>query len=421
MRFRGWQRMNNEMKNVNQSKKGTLNCVPALRFPKFRDSELWNIKQINKLLTIGSGKDYKHLSSGDIPVYGSGGYMLSVNDYLYDGDSVCIGRKGTIDKPRFLTGKFWTVDTLFYTHSFIKCTPRFIFYQFQKINWLNYSEAGGIPSLSKTTIGKIEISVPSIEEQNKISDCLSSLDEIISLQKQKIDTLHNYKKGLMQKLFTIEGGMVSELRFSEFENDPEWVVTTIGSKATKVGSGITPKGGDKNYKRDGRPFVRSQNIGWGILLLEDIAFIDDETHSKFTSSEIKNGDVLLNITGASIGRCAVADNSIKGGNVNQHVCIIRTKRLELEPSFLNQYLLSSAGQKQIDSFQAGGNRQGLNFSQIRSFSLPLPQLKEQQKISNCLSSLDELVSTEVKKLAALETHKVGLMQQLLPAIVEANA
>lgn len=210
-------------------------------------------------------------------------------------------------------------------------------------------------------------------------------------------------------------GYVPGLRFPEFRNDAEWEFATIGSKAIKVGSGITPKGGDKNYKKSGRPFIRSQNIGWGHLILDDVAFIDDDTHSTFSSTEIKANDVLLNITGASIGRSTVADNGIQGGNVNQHVCIIRTKKSELKPYFLNQYLLSSDGQKQIDSFQAGGNRQGLNFAQIRSFSLLLPTVKEQQKIADCLSSLDNVISLQTQKIDALQQHKKGLMQKLFPA------
>lgn len=213
----------------------------------------------------------------------------------------------------------------------------------------------------------------------------------------------------------IKKGYVPELRFPEFRNDTEWDVVTVGSKATKVGSGITPKGGDKNYKKEGRPFIRSQNIGWGHLVLDDVTFINDDTHSTFSSTEIKANDVLLNITGASIGRSAIADNSIQGGNVNQHVCIIRTKKSELKPYFLNQYLLSSDGQKKIDSFQAGGNRQGLNFTQIRSFTLLLPSIKEQQKIADCLSSLDKLILLQAKKIFALQQYKMGLMQKLFPA------
>ena len=127
--------------------------------------------------------------------------MLSVNDYLYDGESACIGRKGTINKPMFLTGKFWTVDTLFYTHSFENCLPTFVFLLFQNINWMKYNEASGVPSLSKVIIKKIEACVPALPEQQKIADCLSSLDELITAQAQKVETLKAHKKGLMQGLF----------------------------------------------------------------------------------------------------------------------------------------------------------------------------------------------------------------------------
>ncbi len=210
-------------------------------------------------------------------------------------------------------------------------------------------------------------------------------------------------------------GLVPKLRFPEFRGAAGWAGEKLGSKTKKVGSGITPTGGEKNYKQSGRPFVRSQNIGWGELLLEDVAFIDEETHSSFSSTQIEVFDVLLNITGASIGRCVVADARIEGGNVNQHVCIVRVKPDELNPFFLNQYLISHDGQKQIDSFQAGGNRQGLNFEQIRSFLIPLPtQSAEQQKIAESLSSVDELMAAQARKVDALKTHKKGLMQQLFP-------
>jgi type I restriction enzyme S subunit len=146
----------------------------------------------------------------------------------------------------------------------------------------------------------------------------------------------------------------------------EWDVARVGETATKIGSGITPTGGERIYKKEGRPFLRSQNVGWGALLLDDLAFIDETIHSTFPDTEIKVGDVFLNITGASIGRSSVADSRVEGGNVNQDVCIVRVDQRRLVPHFLNLFLLSSAGQRQIDSFQAGGNRQGLNFAQVRS-------------------------------------------------------
>ena len=175
--------------------------VPKYRFPEFANDEEWKNKSFEQLFTIGNGRDYKHLDKGEIPVYGSGGYMLSVNDYLYDGESACIGRKGTINNPMFLTGKFWTVDTLFYTHSFIDCLPKFIYYVFLNINWLNHNEAGGVPSLTKTNIYRIKTMIPNTEEQKKIIDFLTGIDVLIEAQTEKIEQLKKHKKGLMQSLF----------------------------------------------------------------------------------------------------------------------------------------------------------------------------------------------------------------------------
>ncbi len=138
--------------------------------------------------------------------------------------------------------------------------------------------------------------------------------------------------------------MEMKLRYKESRTETilkGWEVCPLGDVVTKVGSGLTPTGGEKVYRKDGRPFLRSQNVGWGHLLLDDIVFIDEETHSSFLGTEIKLDDVLLTITGASIGRSAVADDRLQGGNVNQHVCIIRTDARRLNPHYLNYFLLSA--------------------------------------------------------------------------------
>lgn len=190
---------------LSQYKKGVMQQIfsQELRFKDDDGSEFpeWEEKNICEVLTIGSGKDYKHLSAGAVPVYGTGGHMLSVNEYLYDGESVCIGRKGTIDKPILLNGKFWTVDTLFYTHSFRNCIPKFIYAVFQQIDWKNYNEASGVPSLSKSTIEKIKISLPSIEEQIKIANSLTALDDKITQTQAELDAVKQYKQGLLQQMF----------------------------------------------------------------------------------------------------------------------------------------------------------------------------------------------------------------------------
>ena len=203
---------------------------------------------------------------------------------------------------------------------------------------------------------------------------------------------------------------VPNLRFPEFSG--EWEKCTIGELTIKVGSGVTPRGGEAVYKTEGHPFVRSQNVGLGQLLLDDIAYIDEDTHQRQKNTELQLDDVLLNITGASIGRSAIATKEIAGGNVNQHVCIIRTQD-NLISSFLCNFLLSSYGQKQIDSFQAGGNRQGLNFEQIKSIKIAIPTVNEQYKIAQLLQLVEGRIATQNKIIDKLQSLISGIIQNAI--------
>lgn len=193
----------------------------------------------------------------------------------------------------------------------------------------------------------------------------------------------------------------------------DWEVMQLNDITIKIGSGITPTGGTKVYTDSGRHFIRSQNIGWGNLILEDVVYISDEIHNTFENTEIELNDVFLNISGASIGRSAVSNQTLIGGNVNQHVCIIRTKNQIINPYFLNSFLLSNNGQKQIDSYQSGGNRQGLNIGQIKNFQIPIPPLPEQQAIATVLSDTDNLISSMQQLIQKKQAIKQGTMQQLL--------
>lgn len=168
----------------------------------------WQQIELGELFDIGNGKDYKHLNEGEVPVFGTGGLMTFVDDYLYEGESVGIGRKGTINKPQFLSGKFWTVDTLFYTHSFRNTFPKFIYYKFLTINWLKYNEASGVPSLAQKTIKKVKVDIPSIEEQTAIANILQMADKEIELLEQKLSSFQQQKKGVMQVLLTGEKRLI---------------------------------------------------------------------------------------------------------------------------------------------------------------------------------------------------------------------
>lgn len=174
--------------------------APKLRFKEF-DGD-WSALKYKDVLTIKYGKDHKSLDEGDIPVYGTGGVMRYVDQYLYEGESILIGRKGTIDQPKYVNEKFWTVDTLFYTEIKKNALPLFLFQHALQVNWLGLNEATGVPSLNTTSINNVDIYLPSNEEQTKIASFLSAVDEKISQLNRKHELLSQYKQGMMQKLFS---------------------------------------------------------------------------------------------------------------------------------------------------------------------------------------------------------------------------
>lgn len=174
----------------------------------------------------------------------------------------------------------------------------------------------------------------------------------------------------------------------------------IKDYTTKVGSGVTPKGGAESYLSSGIPLFRSQNVHNFGFLLDDIAYISEEIDEQMSGSRVMPGDVLLNITGASIGRCFYTSDDFKGGNVNQHVCIIRPNQKIVKPAFLHYLLISDKGQMYIDLSQTGANRQGLTIEEIRNFSFDIPLINDQQRIVDYLD----------KKLVAID-HRLEVLEK----------
>ena len=391
----------------------TKTVVPALRFPEFRGMEGWEEHKLKMLCEIGNGKDYKHLGVGNIPVYGSGGYMTSVDDFLYDGESVCIGRKGTIDKPMFLTGIFWSVDTLFYTHSFHNCLPQFLYLIFLLIDWYKYNEAGGIPSLSKTTIGDIKVLIPvekdgKLNEQQKIADCLSSLDELIEATNRKIEALKEHKKGLMQRLFPKEGENVPELRFPEYQGTKEWEEKQLGNVG-KIITGSTPSTKDiTNYGGD-KLLVSPADISSNRYISDTKIKLSNKGF--LTGRYIQANSVLFVCIGSTIGK--VAQNRVE--------CITNQQINAIVPyeAYLSDFIYSILEYKGSKIAALAGKQAVpiINKTLFSSISILMPPKQaEQQKIADCLSSLDELIEVTSQKIEILKKHKRGLMQQLFPKI-----
>lgn len=278
------------------------------------------------------------------------------------------------------------------------------------------------PAVNSADVKGLVLPTPPLPEQHKIADILTAVDDKLDVIARQIEASQTLKQGLMQTLLSrgvgtqdADGRWVphAEQKPSTLGMVPSsWVVEPLDRYVSKVGSGVTPKGGSTSYLSSGIPLIRSQNVLVGRLSLDDVAYIDEVQHNKMRNSALEPEDVLLNITGASIGRCAVLPRDFSEGNVNQHVCIIRTLP-SLNPQFLCQYINSSFGQKQVAKFQAGGNREGLNYQQVRSFDVPVPSVAEQEKIVDLLETVDGKVRCLERKLLQHQTLKRGLMQKLL--------
>ena len=172
------------------------------RLPGF--SGAWEVKRLGDVLRVRHGKSQHGVENKDgrYPILATGGEIGRTDTFLYDKPSVLIGRKGTIDKPQFRNEPFWTVDTLFYTEISGANSPKFLFYQFNMIDWRSYNEASGVPSLNASTIENIEVNLPRPDEQTAIATVLSDMDAELTPLEARRDKTRALKQGMMQELLT---------------------------------------------------------------------------------------------------------------------------------------------------------------------------------------------------------------------------
>ncbi|NST31948.1 restriction endonuclease subunit S [Enterococcus faecalis] len=375
--------------------------VPELRFKGFTDD--WEERKFADFIDVKSGKDYKHLNSGSIPVYGTGGYMLSVDRALSDIDAIGIGRKGTIDKPYLLKAPFWTVDTLFYAVPKQNIDLQFSLSIFKKINWKKFDESTGVPSLSKTVINSVSVSVPSYEEQQKIGSFFKQLDDTIALHQHKLDLLKEQKKGYLQKMFPKNGAKVPELRFAGFADD--WEERKLGSLTTVV------RGASPRPIQDPKWFDKESDIGW--LRIADVTEQNGriyhlEQHISKLGQEktrvLTEPHLLLSIA-ATVGKPVV--NYVKTG-VHDGFLIFLNPTFERE--FMFQWL--EMFRPKWQKYGQPGSQVNLNSELVRNQEIVLPNYKEQQKIGSFFKQLDNTITLHQRKLDLLKEQKKGFLQKM---------
>lgn len=286
------------------------------------------------------------------------------------------------------------------------------------------TSGSGIPHVDKEILGNLAIIEFDVREQSTIAKILSAVDRVIEQTEALIAKQQRIKTGLVQNLLTRgldQGGNLRSDRAHEFKDSPlgripvEWSAVKLHQITSRVGSGVTPIGGESAYSADGVLFIRSQNVHFDGLRLNDVAYIPEQIHLSMLRSEVFENDVLLNITGASIGRCCRMPSVNGYANVNQHVCTIRLlDSTEATAGFLAAVLESHIGQHQILQLNAGGNREGLNYQQVRSFVLPWPgDDLEFVRIYSWIRRMTDGLQASQASLRKLRLLKTGLMQDLL--------
>ena len=368
--------------------------------------EDWEVKSIGEVLSICNGMDYKHLNRGKYPVYGTGGLIARVDDYLFEGESVCIGRKGTIDAPIYLNEKFWTVDTLFYTINFVGVLPKFIYYLFNKIDWLSLNEASGVPSLSKDNIKLQLIQIPNLSEQQAIADALTKVDNLITSLTKVIEKKKLIKKGAMQKLLS------GDMRLDGFEG--EWERKQIG----KIGitySGITGKN-KSDFGHGTAKYITFLNVlNNPIINTKELELVDISSNEN--QNKALKGDLFFNVsseTPEEVGICSVLLDDISNLYVNSFCFGFRITDKEVSGIYLSYLFRTSLGRDKMSSIAQGATRYNLSKDYFNEIELTIPPTKaEQTAIANILTTMDNEIEALEKERDKYKCIKQGMMQQLL--------
>lgn len=386
--------------------------VPKFRFPKYVNSGQWISTELSSLL------DYER---PDLYIVESDNYKNEGIPVLTANKSFILGytdeknniysRVPVIIFDDFTTEKKYVDFPFKVKSSAIKILKpkgnNVLKFVFELMNTINF-EAKEHKRYYISTYQKLFVYVPKdVKEQQNIADCLSSTDDLIDAESRKLKVLEKYKKGLMQKLFPAEGKTLPEWRFPEFQGCGEWKSKSMG-KACKMFSGGTPDTSKKEFYGGTIPFIRSAEINKSSTEL----FITEEGFKNSSAKMVKKGDILIALYGANSGEVALSKID---GAINQAILCLRH---ETNNAFVYHYFTHM--KNQIISKYIQGGQGNLSGQIIKSVNLYFPKTEEQQKIADCLSEIDTMITEQLKKIERLETHKKGLLQGLFPSLEEVD-
>lgn len=419
--------------------KDTKTVVPALRFPEFRDAEGWKIVSLGEVCDVvgGGTPDTKEDSywNGDIlwltpsevgnrfisdscrKITLSG--LKNSSAKLLPAGSIVLTTRATLGEMSILVTEAST------NQGFQSLVPKlgtnkdYIYYlqPIIKEQCLRFSKGSTFLEVSSTSVKNFKIPFTSNKEQEKVADCLGSMDDLISSVADKIETLKEYKKGLMQQLFPAESKTTPAFRFPEFQNKGEWEEAILGDYVEIKGR-IGYRGYTTNdivEKGEGAISLSPTNItDNGELIFNKCTYISWGKYNESPEIMLDRGYVVLVKTGSSYGKSALVKQLPQKTTINPQIVILKPQKMN--DVFLSLLISHNLIQKQINKAIVGGAIPTLSQDSISKFKILIPKIEEQKKIAEYLLSVDELISTETDKLDQLKAHKKGLMQQLFPKL-----
>jgi type I restriction enzyme S subunit len=433
--------MSSKSKTAATKESTTPALVPKLRFPEFLETDGWERTTLGGIARLKNGYAFKSSEYVDF-----GPFQIITIANVQQGVLSLEGTKRIAELPSdiqahqklrigdviiSMTGNVGricrvTCEALLLNQRVGKLIPEgiipnFFYHLLQRDEFRNSMQlkaAGGAQgNLSGSDIIDYVLHCPSDElEQQKIAECLTSVDELIAAQARKLDALKTHKKGLMQQLFPSEGETQPRLRFPEFQNSGEWVEVALGDIAEiKLGKML-----DKQKHTTGRilPYLNNISVRWNEVNTANLPqmYFKDNELDRFG---LTAGDVVV-CEGGEPGRAAVWDGRSPDIKFQKAIHRVRFK-IPFQPRLLVLYLENLAGTTQFEMLFTGGGIRHLTRETFARFKIPLTSPAEQQRIADCLTTLDDLITAQTQKVEVLKTHKKGLMQQLFPSPKEVGA
>lgn len=391
--------------------------------------EKWRCEPLREVATINYGKSPKEILSdgGTIPVVGTGGVERYGNAYLYDNESIVLGRKGTIDKVAYVDEKFWAIDTTYYLSDFQDANVKWLYYFLQTIDFRLLNEATGVPSLSRELLYKISVLIPTPEEQTQIATILSTLDQAIEQTEAIIAKQQRIKAGLMQDLLTKgidEHGVIRSEATHQFKDSPlgripvEWEVLPAHTLCEAV---IDCKNRTPPESKEGHPVIRTPNVRAGKFVESGLAMTDPKSYEIWTArGKPRPGDVVITREAPFGEACRIPDN-ITAPCLGQRMMMYQTDPQKLRSDFMVFAIYSERVQRRLLELAGGSTVGHIRVGDIRNLSIPHPKdIDEQENIANTLTGIEKVITSLTSNVKNLRLTKAGLMHDLLTGMVRVN-